>query len=326
MMTMCKKQQSTSSSGGSSNSGSTSSTGHGGPSDQLTQSNSVGGGKKGKNHIKRPMNAFMVWAQAARRSLSQTHPTLHNAQLSKTLGSLWHKLSDEQKIPFINEANRLRDEHKNVHPDYKYQPKRRPKMYMHNMKTPPSAVLNESPSSKRENRQQNLNRETALHPKLKRPATATKTQSHEVKQQRNIYNDQVNSFSKPHCTDSSLLSTDQANSAFNSHNQFLNNYYAGFFQSGGPTTAPVNYVSQQKRFKLNNTSSPPGYNNQSDKFITTKDIFTLNNSFGSHNNSVGKESSSSSSDSEEEKSLDHVPTANNLDNYSSYRNGKYLFH
>ncbi len=90
--------------------------------------------KKLKNHIKRPMNAFMVWAQAARRSLSKTHPTLHNAQLSKTLGRLWHKLSDEQKIPFMEEANRLRDEHKSEHPEYKYQPKRRPKMYMHSMK------------------------------------------------------------------------------------------------------------------------------------------------------------------------------------------------
>lgn len=42
-----------------------------------------------REHIKRPMNAFMVWAQAARRVMSQQHPHLQNSELSKSLGKLW---------------------------------------------------------------------------------------------------------------------------------------------------------------------------------------------------------------------------------------------
>lgn len=48
-----------------------------------------GGTLKAKPHVKRPMNAFMVWAQAARRKLADQYPHLHNAELSKTLGKLW---------------------------------------------------------------------------------------------------------------------------------------------------------------------------------------------------------------------------------------------
>lgn len=81
--------------------------------------------KNNPNHIKRPMNAFMVWSQIERRKICHEQPDMHNAEISKKLGMRWKTLTDEQRKPFIEEAETLRLMHLKEFPDYKYRPRKR---------------------------------------------------------------------------------------------------------------------------------------------------------------------------------------------------------
>lgn len=82
-------------------------------------------GKQDEGHIKRPMNAFMVWSRGKRKQYSAINPRMHNSEISKRLGAEWKRLSQEEKEPFVAEAKRLQAIHIQEHPDYKYKPKRR---------------------------------------------------------------------------------------------------------------------------------------------------------------------------------------------------------
>ena len=63
-------------------------------------------------------------------------PDMHNAEISKQLGRRWKLLSDVDRQPFVEEAERLRVLHCKEYPDYKYKPRKK----VHHHKSPAAAA------------------------------------------------------------------------------------------------------------------------------------------------------------------------------------------
>ena len=80
---------------------------------------------KDQEHIKRPMNAFMVWCRPRRKCIAQDNPNMHHKEISRKLGLEWKQLTDDEKRPFIDEAKRIHADHMKEHPDYKFMPRKK---------------------------------------------------------------------------------------------------------------------------------------------------------------------------------------------------------
>ena len=74
------------------------------------------------------MNAFMVYSHYERKKIIEVEPDIHNAEISKRLGRSWKSLSERERQPYIQEAERLRLLHMQEYPGYKYQPKKKLKV------------------------------------------------------------------------------------------------------------------------------------------------------------------------------------------------------
>lgn len=95
------------------------------------------------------MNPFMVWSQIERRKICQKTPDMHNAEISKYLGSKWKSLTEEEKKPFLEEAERLRQFHSKEYPDYKYRPKKKQQKSPKAASSPPAASTATTPTFKK---------------------------------------------------------------------------------------------------------------------------------------------------------------------------------
>lgn len=62
------------------------------------------------------MNAFFLWSKIHRPALSKANPNASNCDISVQLGLEWHKLSEEQKKPYYEEARRIMAQHMEKYP------------------------------------------------------------------------------------------------------------------------------------------------------------------------------------------------------------------
>ncbi|KAJ8000065.1 hypothetical protein DPEC_G00200980 [Dallia pectoralis] len=111
-----------------------------GPIKRRTQSLSAlpkdGDRKREKDHIRRPMNAFMIFSKRHRALVHQRHPNQDNRTVSKILGEWWYALGSTEKKKYHDLAFQVKEAHFRAHPDWKWCNKDRRKSLSEGRGTP----------------------------------------------------------------------------------------------------------------------------------------------------------------------------------------------
>ena len=61
---------------------------------------------------KRPMSAFLLWSVGRRRQIKEKNPKIKNTEVSKILGDIWKKCTDEERRPHIEKEKVEREKYK----------------------------------------------------------------------------------------------------------------------------------------------------------------------------------------------------------------------
>ncbi|KAH3788990.1 hypothetical protein DPMN_167156 [Dreissena polymorpha] len=72
--------------------------------------------------VKRPMNAFMVWAREYRGRLAAAMPRATNSEISITLGRVWASMPPHEKQAYYDIAEKIKRKHRQDFPNWVYKP------------------------------------------------------------------------------------------------------------------------------------------------------------------------------------------------------------
>ncbi|KAF5674900.1 mating type [Fusarium heterosporum] len=74
--------------------------------------------------IPRPANAYILYRKERHQVIKQRHPAITNNQISQVLGRCWNMETREVRALYKQKADILKEEHRRLHPDYQYRPRR----------------------------------------------------------------------------------------------------------------------------------------------------------------------------------------------------------
>ena len=77
---------------------------------------------KKQNKIPRPLNSFMIFRLQSQKEIVRQCPGANHRDISKIISKWWKELSAKEKQSYKDQADRLKVEHRQMYPDYKFSP------------------------------------------------------------------------------------------------------------------------------------------------------------------------------------------------------------